>query len=183
MAKNKTVVGILNDDGQAERLVSALKAGGFASDDISALFPDKGGSRDFAHEHSTKAPEGAVAGVGGGGVVGGTIGLLAGIGALAIPGLGPFIAAGPLLAALSGAAAGAAVGGITGAIVGLGIPELEAKAYEGKLREGNILLAVHVENGEEQSRAREILEQGGARSISTTTESSVPKAHARAAGI
>src|SRR6185503_3754345 len=129
---------------------------GFTPNDVSVLFPDKQGTKDFAHEHNTKAPEGAVAGAGTGGVLGGTIGLLAGIGALAIPGLGPFIAAGPLMAALSGAAAGAAVGGITGALIGLGIPEIEAKKYEGKLRGGNILLAVHVDSSEEESRVSEI---------------------------
>jgi len=175
MAKNKTVLGIVERDGQAEGIVMSLKSAGFDQNDISALFPDTQGSRDFAHEHHTKAPEGAVVGVSAGSVVGGTIGLLAGIGALAIPGLGPFIAAGPLLAALSGAAAGAAVGGITGALVGLGIPEIEAKSYEGKLRAGNILLAVHVESSDEQERAVAILKDGGAHDVSATGEASVPK--------
>ena len=115
-------------------------------------------------------------GVAGGGLLGGTIGLLAGIGALAIPGLGPFIAAGPLMAALSGAAAGAAVGGITGALIGLGIPEIEAKRYEGKVRGGNLLVAVHVDDGNEQKRAEEILKRAGAQDVSTTSEASVPKA-------
>ena len=134
-----------------------------------------GGTKDFAHEHNTKAPEGAVAGVAGGGVVGGTIGLLAGIGALAIPGLGPFIAAGPLMAALSGAAAGAALGGVAGALVGMGIPELEAKKYEGKLRGGNVLLAVHVDDSAQQKRAEQVMKTGGAHDVSAVGESSVPK--------
>ncbi|HEY6080748.1 MAG TPA: DUF3341 domain-containing protein, partial [Polyangiaceae bacterium] len=146
MSKNKVVIGIVDTEIEAENLVQRLTANGFASSDISAILPDKRGTKDFAHEHNTKAPEGAVVGVAGGGVLGGTLGLLAGIGALAIPGFGPFIAAGPLMAALSGAAAGATVGGITGALVGLGIPEIEAKKYEGKLQSGNIVLAAHVDN-------------------------------------
>src|SRR4030095_4237516 len=149
------VVGIVDDEARADSLVASLQAAGFAGNDISVLLPDKSGTKDFAHEHNTKAPEGAVAGVAGGGLVGGTIGLLAGIGALAIPGLGPFIAAGPLMAALSGAAAGAAVGGITGALIGLGIPEIEAKKYEGKLRGGNILVAAHVDDGSQEKRVKE----------------------------
>lgn len=176
MAKNKTVIGILEDQTQAENVVTQLQGAGFAGNDISVLFPDKRGTKDFAHEHNTKAPEGAVAGVAGGGVVGGTIGLLAGIGALAIPGLGPFIAAGPLMAALSGAAAGAAIGGIAGALIGMGIPEIEAKRYEGKVRGGNLLVAVHVDDRDEQKRAEEILKRGGAHDITATTEASVPNA-------
>ena len=125
-------------------------------------------------EKNTKAPEGAVAGAGAGGVVGGTLGLLAGIGALAIPGVGPFIAAGPIMAALSGAAAGAAVGGITGALIGMGIPELEAKQYEGKIKGGNILLSVHVDDSTERARAKKILEESGATDIATTGEKSPP---------
>jgi hypothetical protein len=174
MSKNKSVVGIVDDEARADSLVASLQTAGFSGDDISVLLPDKRGTKDFAHEHSTKAPEGAVAGVAGGGLVGGTIGLLAGIGALAIPGLGPFIAAGPIMAALSGAAAGAAVGGVTGALIGMGIPELEAKRYEGKLRGGNILLAVHVEERDRQKRAEEVLKRGGAHDVSVTGESSVP---------
>jgi hypothetical protein len=175
MSKNKTVIGIVESQAQAETIVDSLQAGGFSGNDISALFPDKRGTKDFAHEKNTKAPEGAVAGIAGGGVIGGTIGLLAGIGALAIPGLGPFIAAGPLMAALSGAAAGAAVGGVAGALIGLGIPELEAKRYEGKLRGGNILLAEHVESSEMQKRAEELLKRGGAQDVTSTSEASVPK--------
>jgi hypothetical protein len=179
MTMNKAVMCIVNDDSQASTIVNRLAAAGFSSNDISALFPDKEGSRDFAHEHNTKAPEGAVAGAGAGGVVGGTLGLLAGIGALAIPGVGPLIAAGPLLAALSGVAAGAAVGGLTGGLIGLGIPEIEAKRYEGKVKGGNILLSVHVRTSEEQKRAEQILKQAGAQDIVSTGEASVPKSEQR----
>lgn len=171
MAKKQAVIGIVKSYNDAQTTVAALRSTGFVDDDISALFPDKEGTRDFAHEQKTKAPEGAIGGVGAGGALGGTVGLLAGIGALAIPGLGPFIAAGPILAALSGAAAGAAVGGITGALVGMGIPELEAKQYEGKIKDGNILMSVHVENAEEKKRAREVFEQCGADDVVTAGES------------
>lgn len=164
------IVGLASTNLQAEAIVDALRDAGFGRDDISVLFPDKSGTRDFAHEHNTKAPEGAVAGVSAGGAVGGTLGLLLGIGAIAIPGLGPFIAAGPILAALSGAAAGAAVGGITGALVGMGIPEIEAKQYEGKVRGGNILLSVHCESKEERARAIYAFESHGAQDISTMGE-------------
>lgn len=174
MRKNKTVIGIVDSESQAEQVVAALRSAGIAPADVSALLPDRRGTKDFAHEHNTKAPEGAVVGVAGGGALGGTLGLLAGVGALAIPGLGPFIAAGPLLAALSGAAAGAAVGGIAGALIGMGIPELEAKTYEGKLRSGNVLLAVHVDTNEERKRAQDILKRAGAHDVSATSEASVP---------
>lgn len=171
----KSVIGIVDDQAQAERIVDDVQQAGVPSGEISALLPDKRGTRDFAHEHNTKAPEGAVAGAGAGGVIGGTIGLLAGVGALAIPGVGPLIAAGPLLATLSGAAAGATVGGVAGALIGLGIPELEAKTYEGKLTSGNILLAVHVENDDTAKRVKQIFEQHGAHDVSTTSGASVPK--------
>jgi hypothetical protein len=170
----KAVMCIVQTQNQAEYVVGQLQQAGFSNNDISVLFPDTQGSRDFAHEHNTKAPEGAVAGAGAGGVLGGTLGLLAGIGALAIPGLGPFIAAGPLLATLSGVAAGATVGGVTGALVGLGIPEIEAKRYEGKLRGGNVLIAVHTENADEQKRAEEIYKSARADDVFSTTEASVP---------
>lgn len=171
----KAVMCIVQTTAQAEVIVGQLQSSGFSNNDISVLFPDKAGTKDFAHEHNTKAPEGALAGAGAGGVVGGTIGLLAGIGALAIPGLGPFIAAGPLLAALSGAAAGATVGGVAGALVGMGIPEIEAKRYEGKLKGGNLLISVHTENSDEQKRAEEIFKAARAEDVCATTESSVPK--------
>ena len=160
-------------EAQAIRIVDQLKAAGFSHHDISVLFPDKAGTRDFAHEQHTKAPEGAAAGAGTGGVLGGTLGWLVGIGALAIPGLGPFIAAGPIMAALSGAAAGAALGGLTGALIGLGIPEYEAKRYEGKVKEGNLLISVHTENSTERARARQIFEQEGAEDIADTAEARV----------
>jgi outer membrane lipoprotein SlyB len=172
----KSVVGIVETQLQADRVVDALQQSGVPSDDISVLFPDTRGTRDFAHEHNTKAPEGAVAGVSAGGVIGGTVGLLAGIGALAIPGVGPFIAVGPLFAALSGAAAGAAVGGLAGALVGLGIPEIEAKTYEGKIRGGNILIAVHSDNSDTEKRAKRALDQQGAHDVSVVGEAPVPKA-------
>lgn len=171
----KSVIGMVDDQNSAERIVDALQNQGVPSADVSVLMPDKRGTRDFAHEHHTKAPEGAVAGAGAGGLVGGTIGLLPGIGALAIPGVGPLIAAGPLMAALSGAAAGATVGGVTGALVGLGIPELEAKTYEGKVKGGNILVAVHAADAETAKRVRTVLEQGHAHDIAVTGEASVPK--------
>ncbi|HEY3254725.1 MAG TPA: DUF3341 domain-containing protein [Polyangiaceae bacterium] len=171
----KSVIGIVETQIQAERIVDQLQQEGVASGAISVLFPDKRGSNDFAHEHHTKAPEGAVAGIGAGGVVGGTLGLLAGIGALAIPGVGPLIAAGPLMAALSGAAAGAAVGGIAGGLIGLGLPEYEAKSYEGKIKSGNLLIAVHTEDGEAEKRAKRVLEANGAHDIAVTGDSSVPK--------
>jgi hypothetical protein len=171
---NKAVIGLVKSQSQAESLVNELRRAGFSTNDVSVLFPDQAGTRDFAHEKNTKAPEGAVAGVGAGGVIGGTLGLLAGIGTLAIPGLGPFIAAGPIMAALSGAAAGATVGGIAGALVGLGLPELEAKRYAGKVEAGNILLSVHVDNSDETSRAKKILETGGAVDVATSGEAKVP---------
>ena len=171
----KAVFCIASTEYQAVRIVEDLKYVGFADNDISALFPDKAGTRDFAHEQNTKAPEGASVGVGAGGVVGGTLGLLAGIGALAIPGIGPFIAAGPIMAALSGAAVGAAVGGVTGALVGLGIPELEAKAYEGKIRGGNILISAHVTTHEQEKSAKEIFERAGATDIKVGSEKAPPK--------
>src|ERR1051325_11606920 len=162
------VFAIVKNEGQAVRIAEDLRASGFTGDDVSVLFPDRAGTRDFAHEQHTKAPEGAAAGAGTGGILGGALGWLAGIGTLAIPGLGPFIAAGPIMAARSVAAAGAAVGGLTGALVGMGIPEYEAKRYEGKMKEGNILISVHSENSEERKRARDIFERAGAHDISST---------------
>ena len=166
----KAVIGIVQTPQQAEKVVEQLRANGFQLTDISVLFPDRQGTTDFAIEHSTKAPEGAAAGAGTGGVLGGVLGLLAGIGALAIPGLGPFIAAGPIVAALSGAAVGAGVGGITGALIGMGIPEIEAKVYEGKVKSGNILVAVHTEDSHQQKRARAIFDLADAQDVSTMSE-------------
>jgi hypothetical protein len=172
---SKAVIGIVETRAQAESVVQAVRATNIRSEDISVLLPDTQGTKDFAHEQNTKAPEGAAVGAGAGGVLGGTLGLLAGIGALAIPGFGPLIAAGPVLAALSGAAAGAAVGGLSGALVGLGIPEIEAKAYEGKVKGGNILIAIHTEDREAQRSAEKVLKDAGAKDVSTTTEASVPR--------
>ena len=161
---------LVDTETQADAVVERLRSAGFSDNDISVLFPDKGSTRDFAHKKATKMPEGATVGASTGGVVGGTIGLLAGIGALAIPGLGPFIAAGPIMAALSGGAIGAGVGGLTGALVGLGIPEYEAKRYEGKVKEGGILISVHSESNDETNRAKSIFKEEGAHDISSTGE-------------
>lgn len=166
---HKSVYAIATSEGQALQIVDSLNDAGFTNNDISALFSDKESTHQFAHEANTKAPEGAVTGVATGGVLGGALGLLAGIGALAIPGVGPLIAAGPLLAALSGAAAGAAVGGIAGALIGMGIPELEAKRYENRIAEGNILISVHAETSEKVRIAKQILEGAGAQDIAATS--------------
>src|SRR5712675_938230 len=174
---SKSVFCLSDNEGQAERIVSELKSAGFSNNDISLLFPDKSGTRDFAHEQHTKAPEGAATGGVSGAVLGGALGWMVGIGSLAIPGLGPFIAAGPIMAALAGAAGGAAAGGLTGALIGMGIPEYEAKRYEGKVKGGNILLSVHTEDSEERDRAKKIFEAGGAEDISYTGEASVPNDH------
>ena len=167
----KAVFCIAKSEAQATTIVDQLKTAGFSNNDISALFPDKSGTKDFAHEQNTKAPEGAAAGAGTGGILGGAFGWLVGIGALAIPGLGPFIAAGPIMAALSGAAAGAALGGLSGALIGMGIPEYEAKRYEGRVKDGNILISVHTEDSTERERAKEIFTRAGAEDISYTEES------------
>ena len=158
---------------QAENIVLELKQAGFTSDDISALLPDKRGTKDFAHEHNTKAPEGATTGGIAGFGVGAAVGWLAGIGALAIPGVGPFIAAGPIMAALGGAAVGTAAGGIVGALVGLGIPEFEAKRYDAKIREGNILISVHTEDSKQRDVAKEVFKRNHAEDISSASEASV----------
>jgi hypothetical protein len=169
----QAVFGLAKTEAQAISMVERLKAAGFSPNDISVLFPDKSGTKDFAYEQHTKAPEGAAAGAGTGGLLGGALGWLVGIGALAIPGLGPFIAAGPIMAALSGAAAGAALGGLTGALIGMGIPEYEAKRYEGKIKEGNILVSVHTDDRDERARARRILEEAGAEDVADTAEARV----------
>jgi hypothetical protein len=169
----EAVFGIATSEAQAGNIVSQLKSAGFSGNDVSVLFPDKVGTSDFVHEHHTKAPEGAATGAGAGGMIGGTLGWLAGIGSLAIPGLGPFIAAGPIMAALSGAAVGAAVGGLTGALVGMGIPEYEAKRYESRVKEGNILISVHAEDGRQKDVAKKIFEQAGAEDIAVAKETKV----------
>ncbi|MDF3057152.1 MAG: hypothetical protein K0R17_1367 [Rariglobus sp.] len=172
----KSVFCIATSRIQAERIVASLRSANFSSSDISVLFPDKETTRDFAHERNTKAPEGAVAGATTGGIAGGALGWLVGIGALSIPGVGPFIAAGPIIAALSGIGVGATVGGITGGLIGLGIPEFEAKRYEGKIKAGNILISVHTEDADEGAAAKRIFKEAGAEDISSTGEASVPKA-------
>jgi ActD protein len=168
--KNTAVFGIYGSQTEAERAVAALQAAGFRNTDISVLFPENEGTKDFAHEKGTKAPEGATTGAGTGAAVGGTLGWLAGIGALAIPGLGPFIAAGPIMAALAGAGVGGAVGGLTGALIGMGIPEYEAKRYEGRVKKGGILLSVHSDNSKWTDRAKKLLEETGAQDIASASE-------------
>ena len=158
---------------QADQIVDALKLAGFTSNDISALLPDKRTTKDFAHEHNTKAPEGATTGGVAGLGVGAAIGWLAGIGAIAIPGVGPFIAAGPIMAALAGGAVGGAAGGVIGALVGMGIPEFEAKRYESKIKEGNILISVHTEDGKQRDTAKDIFKRLNADDISTGSVGSV----------
>ncbi len=162
------------DLSQAEHIVSNLKEARFSSGEISVLLPDKGATRDFAHEQNTKLPEGSAAGGLAGMSAGAILGWLAGIGSLAIPGVGPFIAAGPIMAALGGAAIGGIAGGIAGALIGLGIPEYEAKLYEGKIRGGNVLISVHTENSEQLKTARRIFEDSNALDIKSTSESSPP---------
>src|SRR5437899_3260260 len=170
--KNTAVFGLYRDRASVEGAVDALRQEGFRNTDISVLFPENQGTKDFAHKKSTKAPEGTATGATSGAVVGGTLGWLAGIGALAIPGLGPFIAAGPIVAALAGAGAGGVVGGITGALVGMGIPEYEAKRYEGRLKEGGILLSVHADDSKWVSKAKDILKRTGAEDVASSGEAS-----------
>jgi len=170
--KKTAVFGIYPAVSAAERAVDTLVGQGFRSSDISVLLPDNRGTRDFAHEKDTKAPEGTTTGVTTGGVIGGTLGVLAGIGALAIPGLGPFIAAGPIMGGLAGLGVGGAVGGLIGALVGMGIPEYEAKRYEGRLKSGGVLLSVHCDTSDEISRAKDILKTTGAEDVASAGESS-----------
>jgi hypothetical protein len=171
----KAVYCIALSEAAAKDIVDKLKIMGFSGEDISVLFPDVSGTRDFAHEQHTKAPEGATAGGLVGASAGGALGWLAGIGTLAIPGVGPFLAAGPIMAALAGVGIGATAGGLIGALIGLGIPEYEAKQYEGKLRKGNILIAVHVEDAKQRDRAKDVFEVAGGEDISYTSEASVPR--------
>jgi len=174
MADKKTsVFGIYSSVTQAELAVDALVAGGFTNSDVSVLMADNQSSRDFAHEKNTKAPEGTTTGVAAGGAIGGTLGLLAGIGALAIPGVGPLIAAGPIMGALAGLGVGGAVGGVVGALVGMGIPEYEAKRYEGRIKEGGVLLSAHCDTAEQIHNAKTILERSGATDIASAGEEAV----------
>jgi len=185
--KNTAVFGIYRDRQHVEEAVDTLLDNGFRSEDISVLLPDNVGTKDFAHEKNTKAPEGAATGATSGAVVGGTLGLLAGIGALAIPGVGPFIAAGPIMGALAGAGTGGVVGGIIGALVGMGIPEYEAKRYEGMVKQGRVLLSVHCDNSDWVKRAKDMLEQTGAEDIGSAGEKGADyaesdKPHVRSGG-
>jgi hypothetical protein len=170
--KNLAVFGIYADRAAVEGAVDEFRAGGFRSTDISVLLPENMGSKDLAASKATKAPEGVTAGVSSGAVIGGALGWLIGIGALAIPGLGPFIAAGPIVAALAGVGAGGVVGGVTGALIGFGIPEYEAGRYEGRIRKGGILLSVHCDNSQWSSAAKRIMERTSATDIGSTSESS-----------
>ena len=173
MAGKKTAVfGIYSSLASADNATDALVRAGFPASDISALLPDNLGTKEIGTQKATKAPEGAATGAGSGAVLGGALGLLAGIGAIAIPGVGPFIAAGPIMAALAGMGVGGAVGGVTGALIGLGIPEYEAKRYEGRIQKGGILLSVHCDTSDEIKRAKEIMKNTGAEDISSTGESS-----------
>ena len=187
--KNTAVFGIYPDRFAVEEAIEHLRAAGFRNTDISVLFQDNQGTKDFAHEKNTKAPEGATTGVVTGGIFGGVLGWLVGIGALAIPGLGPFIAAGPIVAALAGAGAVGTLGGVVGALAGMGIPEYEAKRYEGRIREGGALLSVHCDSSDWVKRAKEILEHSGGQDIAAEGEkagdfgnSDVPKPRVRGAG-
>lgn len=185
--KNTAAFGLYPDQASVSEAVNALKHAGFRNIDISVLFPENIGSKDFGHEKHTKAPEGAVAGASSGAIIGGALGWLAGIGALAIPGIGAFVAAGPIVAMLSGIGVGGTVGGFTGALIGVGIPEYEAKRYEGRIRNGGILLSVHCDNSDWIKRAKAVLEHTGANDISTSGEAradygATEKPKARAAG-
>jgi len=169
----KSVFCIATSRSQADQIIDHLKTESFSNNDISVLLPDNESSKEFAHEKNTKAPEGTTTGATTGGVIGGTLGLLAGIGALAIPGVGPFIAAGPIMAALAGVGVGGAVGGLIGALVGMGIPEYEAKRYEGRIKEGGVLLSVHCATSEDISRAKNLLKSTGADDIASAGEKGV----------
>jgi hypothetical protein len=172
MSNNKSVLGIYATRNETEAAIAAFRDANFSRTDISLLLPENLGSKELVTEKETKAPEGATVGAGSGAVIGGTLGWLVGIGALAIPGLGPFIAAGPIMAALAGIGVGGAVGGFSGALVGLGLPEYEAKRYEGRLQKGGILLSVHCATGDAIDRAKHIMERTGAEDVSVVSESS-----------
>jgi len=170
MAKNIVVYGLYKDRMQVSDAVDEMLDAGFRNEDISVLLPENAGTKDFAHEKQTKAPEGATAGATAGGVIGGTLGVLAGIGTLAIPGLGPFTAAGPIMAGLAGLGVGGTVGGLVGALVGLGMPEYEAKRYEGRIKEGGILASVHCDDSSWTDRAKQLMKETGAQDVSSSGE-------------
>src|ERR1700757_3199130 len=169
--KNTAVFAIYSQMSNLENGLNELKLAGFRHEDVSVLFPENLGSKELTTVKATKGPEGVAAGAGSGAVVGGAVGWLAGIGALAIPGIGPFIAAGPIVAALAGLGVGGAVGGITGGLIGLGIPEFEAKRYEGRVVKGGILVSVHCDDSKWTKLAKQILQQTGAQDISSSGES------------
>jgi hypothetical protein len=179
--KNTAVFGIFTSDISAEQAVDTLMAAGFPSANISVLLPDTRSTRDFAHQKNTKAPEGAAAGVTSGGVIGGALGVLAGIGALTIPGVGPLIAAGPIMAGLAGLGVGGAVGGIVGGLVGMGIPEYEAKRYEGHVKNGGTLLSVHCDTSDQITRAKDLLRSMGGADIASTGEAAADRTADRVA--
>jgi len=168
--KNTAAFGIYTTREAVEEGIECLRQASFRNEDISILFPENVGNKDFAHVKASKAPEGASTGAATGGVIGGVLGWLAGIGAIAIPGVGPFIAAGPIMAALAGVGVGGAVGGIAGGLVGLGIPEYEAKRYEGRIKKGGYLISIHCDDSKWVSKAKKILEDTGAEDISSTGE-------------
>lgn len=168
--KHKAVFGIYKTRAEAEAAVTSLQIDGFSTADVSVLLPQSGNAQDLAHVKGSKAPEGAAAGASTGAVIGGTLGLLAGIGALAIPGVGPLIAAGPIMAAMAGLGVGGAVGGIAGSLIGLGMPEYEAKRYEGYVKNGGILLSVHTHTSEQTEKAIECLKRTGAQDVASTNE-------------
>jgi len=169
--KNTAAFGIYASRAGVEEALGALRDAGFRSEDVSVLLPENLGNKDLATEKSTKAPEGAATGAGSGAVIGGALGWLVGIGSLAIPGLGPLIAAGPIVAALAGVGVGGAIGGVTGALVGMGIPEYEAKRYEGRVKNGGILLSIHCDNSDWVKKAKDTLRTTGAEDVSSTGES------------
>ena len=177
--KKTAVFGLYPSVERAEQAVDALLSAGFANADVSVLMNDNQGSKEFAHENQTKAPEGTTTGVAAGGTIGGTLGLLAGIGALAIPGVGPFIAAGPIMGALAGLGVGGAVGGLVGALIGMGVPEYEAKRYEGRVKNGGVLLSVHCDTSDEIARAKDTLKRTGADDIASAGEEAVGAATSR----
>jgi hypothetical protein len=170
--KNISVYGIFKNRAHVEQGLSLIRDNGFRPEDVSVLLPETLGNKDMGVENATKSPEGAASGGAAGAVAGGVLGWLVGIGALAIPGIGPFVAAGPIMAALAGAGAGAAVGGVTGALVGLGLPEYEAQRYEGRMRDGGILVSVHCDDDDWRDRAKQVLENAGAEDISSSGEAS-----------
>jgi hypothetical protein len=168
--KNTAVFGIYRTQAEVEYAVDLIRTEGFRNTDISVLFPENVGTKDFAVQKNTKAPEGTATGATTGAVIGGALGWLAGIGALAVPGVGPLLAAGPIVAALTGVGVGGAIGGIAGALVGMGIPEYEAKRYEGRIKDGGILLSVHCDNSDWTDRAKRILERTGATDVASAGE-------------